>query len=103
MIKTLAVRLAEVKAKKVSDSLDPVQAKALVNKLAATVAEMGAKTIGGTLHDEEAKALVDRTADTPQEVKVRTDILSYGKESAGRGTVRRADSHNSRNGVREIW
>ena len=64
-----------------------MQTKALVNKLAATVAEMGAKTIGGTLHDEEAKALVDRTPDTPQEVKVRTDILSYGEESAGRGTV----------------
>lgn len=71
MIKTLAVRLAKVKAKKVCDTLDPVQAKALVNKLAATVAEMGAKTIGGTLHDEEGKALVDRTPDTPQEVKVR--------------------------------
>ena len=103
MVKTLAVRLAEVKAKKVCDTLDQVQAKALVNKLAATVAEMGAKTIGGTLHDVEAKALVDRTPDTPQEVKRRTDILSYGEESAGRGTVRRAGSHNSRNGVREIW
>ena len=87
MIKTLVVRVAEVKAKKVCDTLDLVQAKTLVNKLAATVAEMGAKTIGGTLHDEEAKALVDRTPDTPQEVKVRTDILSYGEESAGRGTV----------------
>ena len=102
MIKTLAERLAEVKAKKVCDTLDPVQAKALVNKLAATVAEMGAKTIGGTLHDEEAKALVERTPDTPQEIKVRTDILSYGEESAGRATVRRAGSHNSRNDVREI-
>lgn len=103
MINTLAVRLAEVKANKLCDTLDQVQAKALINKVAATVAEMGAKTIGGTLHDEEAKALVDRTPDTPQEVKVRTDILSYGEESAGRGTVRRAGSHNSRNGVREIW
>lgn len=80
MIKTLAVRLAEVKAKKVCDTLDHAQAKKLVNKLAATVEEIGAKTIGGTLHDAEAKALVDRTPDTPQEVKVRTDILSYGGE-----------------------
>lgn len=103
MIKTLAVRLAEVKAKKVCDTLDHVQAKALVNKGAATVAEIGAKTIGGTLHDAEAKALLDGTPDTPQELKVRTDILSYCEESSFLGTVRRAGSHNSRNEVREIW
>lgn len=65
MIKTLVVRLAEVKAKKVCDTLDHVEAKALVNKLAATVAEMEAKTIACTLHDIEAKALVDTTPDTP--------------------------------------
>lgn len=45
MIKRLAVRLAEVKAKKVCDTPDQVQAKALVKKLAATVAEMGARQL----------------------------------------------------------
>lgn len=64
LVKTLAVTVAEVKAKKVSHRLDHVQSKALVKKLPATVAEMEAKTIGGTLHDVEAKAQVDTTADT---------------------------------------
>ena len=32
MVKTLGVRLAEVKAKTVGDTLDHVEAKALVNK-----------------------------------------------------------------------
>lgn len=40
LVKTLAVTVAEVKAKKVSHRLDHVQSKALVNKLPATVAEM---------------------------------------------------------------
>ena len=80
MVKTLGVRLAEGKAKKVSDTLDHVKAKALVNKFPATVAPMEANTIGVTLLDVEGKALVDTIADTPQEVKVRNDILSYGEE-----------------------
>ena len=42
LVKTLALRLAEVKAKKVSDMLDHVKAKSLVNKFAATLAEMKA-------------------------------------------------------------
>ena len=71
LVKTLALRLAEVKAKTVSDTLDHVKAKALVNKFAATQAEMKAKTTGGTLRDVEVDALVDRTADTLQEVRVR--------------------------------
>ena len=42
LVKTLALRLAEVKAKTASDMLDHVKAKALVNKFAATLAEMKA-------------------------------------------------------------
>ena len=42
MFKTLAYRLAEVKAKRVSDMLDHVKAKALVNKFPATLPEMKA-------------------------------------------------------------
>ena len=64
MIKTLAVRLAEVKANKVCDTLDPVQAKALVNKLAATVAEIKAETVGKTLSSIESEALIHTLADT---------------------------------------
>ena len=51
LVKTLAVRLAEVKAKTVSDTLGNVEAEALVNKFAATLEEMEAKKIGGTLPD----------------------------------------------------
>ena len=47
LVKTLALRLAEVKAKTVSDTLDHVKTKALVNKFALTLAEMKAKTTGG--------------------------------------------------------
>ena len=65
------LRLAKVKAKTVSDTLDQVQGKALVNKFFATLAEMKAKTTGGILCDVEVKALVDRTADTLREVRVR--------------------------------
>ena len=46
-VKTLTFILAKVKAKIVSDTLDHVEEKALVNKYAATQAEMEAKTIGG--------------------------------------------------------
>lgn len=71
MHKTLAVRLAEVMAKKLSNTLDHVHAKALVNKFLATVAEMKVKTTAGTLPDLEAKALVEETVETPQDVTVR--------------------------------
>ena len=59
MVKTLADRLAEVKAKTVSDTLGHVEAYSLVNKFATRQAEMKAKTIDGTLRDFQAKALVD--------------------------------------------
>ena len=42
LFKTLAYRLAEVKAKRVSDMLDHVKAKALVNKFPASLPEMKA-------------------------------------------------------------
>ena len=42
LFKTLAYRLAEVKAKRVSDMLDHVKAKALVKKFPATLPEMKA-------------------------------------------------------------
>ena len=51
LVKTLALRLAEVKAKTVSDTLDHLKAKALVNKFAATLAQKKAKTTGGILCD----------------------------------------------------
>ena len=51
LVKTLALRLPEVKAKTVSDTLDHLKAKALVNKFAATLAEIKAKTTGGILRD----------------------------------------------------
>ena len=47
LVKTLALRLPEVKAKTFSDTLDHVKAKALVNKFALTLAEMKAKTTKG--------------------------------------------------------
>ena len=63
MLKTLAVRLAEIIAKKLSKTLDHVYAKALVNKFLTTVAELKAKTTAGTLPDLEAKALVAKTVE----------------------------------------
>ena len=69
--KTLAVKLAEVMAKKLSNTLDHVDAKALVNKFLATAAEMKVKTTAGTLPDLEAKALVEETVETQKDVKVR--------------------------------
>lgn len=66
LVKTLALRLAEVMAKLVSDTLEHVKAKTLVIKFAATVAEMKARTTRRTL----------RTADTLQEVRVRI-ITAY--------------------------
>jgi len=71
LLKTLAVRPAEVKTKKVFEALDHLKAKALVNKFAATLEEMEAKTIGGTLRDVENEKLVNTTADWPQKVTVR--------------------------------
>ena len=61
LVKTLALRLAEVKAKTVSDTLERVKAKALVNKFAATLPEIKTKTRSGILRDVEVKALVART------------------------------------------
>ena len=72
LVKTLALRLAEVKGKTVSDTLDHVKA----NKFALTLAEMKAKTTGGILSDVESEGLVDRTADTLQEIRVRI-ITAY--------------------------
>ena len=65
------LRLAEVKANTVSDTLDHVKGKALGNKFATTLAEMKAKTTGGILRDVEVEAIVDKTADTLQEVRVK--------------------------------
>ena len=75
-VKTLADRLAEVKAKTVSDTQDPVKTKAPVKKFALTLAEMKAKTTGGILSDVESEGLVHRTADTLQEIRVRI-ITAY--------------------------
>ena len=61
LFKTVALRLAEVKAKTVSDTLERVKAKALVNKFAATLPEIKTKTRSGILRDVEVKALVERT------------------------------------------
>ena len=61
LFKTVALRLAEVKAKIVSDTLERVKAKALVNKFAATLPEIKTKTRSGILRDVEVKALVERT------------------------------------------
>ena len=72
MVKTLAVSVAEVKTKKLSNTLHQCARKGTWQPIfPATVAEMKAKTIGGTLRDLEAKALVKKTVQTPQEVKVR--------------------------------
>lgn len=79
MYKTLAVRLAEVMAKKLSNTLDHVHAKALGNKFLAMVAEIKAKTTAGTLPDLEAKALVKKTVETKGESENNSDILSYIK------------------------
>ena len=61
MLKTLADRLAVVKAKKFSDALGHVKAYCLANKLAATLEKMEAKTIGDRLRDVVAEAVVDMT------------------------------------------
>ena len=61
LLKTLADRLAVVKAKKFSDASGHVKADRLVNKLAATLEKMEAKTIAGRLRDVVGEALVDRT------------------------------------------
>ena len=70
-VKTLADRLAEVKAKTVSDTLGHVEAYSLVNKFATRQAEMKAKTIDGTMRDFQAQALVHTTVDTLLEVRAR--------------------------------
>ena len=59
LLKTLADRLAVVKAKTFSDALGHVKADCLANKLAATLEKMEAKTVGGRLHDVVGEALVD--------------------------------------------
>ena len=61
LLKTLADRLAVVKAKKFSDALGHVKANCLANKLAATLEKKEAKTVGGTLNDVVGEALVDMT------------------------------------------
>ena len=71
LVKTLADRLAEVKAKTVSDTLGHVEAYSLVNKFATRQAEMKAKTIDGTMRDFQAQALVHTTTDTLPEVRAR--------------------------------
>ena len=63
-VKTLADRLAEVKATTVRDTLGHVENYSLVNKFAATLAEIKAKTFDGTPRDVLAEALVHTTADT---------------------------------------
>ena len=75
MVKTLADRLAKVKAKTVRDTLRHVENCSLVNKFAATLEEIKAKTIDGTLRDVQAEALVDTTSYTLPEVRA-----SYGEE-----------------------
>ena len=61
LLKTLADRLAVVKAKKFSDALGHVKADCLANKLAATLEKMEAKTIGARLRDVVPEAVVDMT------------------------------------------
>ena len=68
LVKTLADRLLEVKAKTVTDTLGHVENYSLVNKFTATLAELKAKTIDATLHDFQAEALADMTAETLPEV-----------------------------------
>ena len=81
-VKTLADRLAEVKATTVRDTLGHVENYSLVNKFVATLAEIKAKTIDGTLRYVQAEALVNTTADTLPEVREKNfaDILSYGED-----------------------
>lgn len=79
-LKTLAVRLAEVVAKKLRNTLDHVHAKALVNKFLATVAEMKSKTSAGTARfrgqgtccKNSSKAIRGKSENN-------ADILSYVK------------------------
>lgn len=71
MVKTLADRVAVVKAKTVSDPLGHKETDSLVNKFSTTLLKMEAKTIGGSLCDVEGEALVDNTAYTLPEVRVR--------------------------------
>ena len=54
LVKTLANRIAEEKAKTVRDTLGHVENFSLVNKFAATLAEMKANRIDGTLDDVQA-------------------------------------------------
>ena len=61
LLKTLADRLAVVKAKKFSDALGHVKADCLANKLTATLEKMKAKTVGGRLNNVVGEALVDMT------------------------------------------
>ena len=68
LVKTLADRLAQVKAKTVRDTLGHVENYSLVNKFVATLGEMKAKTTDATLHDFQAEALADMTAETLPEV-----------------------------------
>ena len=107
LVKTLADRLAEVKAKTVSDTLAHVEAYSLVNKFATRQAEMKAKTIDGTVRDFQAQALVHTTADTLLEVRARImptycAMVKRGL-SGGRGTSRRAWLHASRNEANKNW
>ena len=68
LAKTLADRLAQVKAKIVRDTIGHVENYSLVNTFAETLAEIKAKTIDATLHDFQAEALADMTAETLPEV-----------------------------------
>ena len=79
LVKTLEDRLAEVKAKTVSDTLGHVEAYSLVNKFATREAEMKAKTIDGRVRDFQAQALVHTTA-TRGKSENNAHILRYGEE-----------------------
>ena len=61
MLKTLADRLAVVKAKKFSDASGHVDADCLVNKPSATLEKVEAKTTAGRLRVVVGEALVDRS------------------------------------------
>ena len=105
MVKTLADRLAVVKAKTVSDTPGHVENYSLVNKFATTLVEIRAKTIDGTLRDVQAEALVDTIADTLPEVRA-TILPTYCAmvkrgRSRGRGTARRAGLLPRRNEAHE--
>ena len=71
MVKALADRLPQVKAKTVRDTLGHVENYLLVIKFAATLAEMKGEAIDGTLRDVQAEELVGTTADSLPEVRVR--------------------------------